>query len=134
MKTIPRSQAIQDLRRELLKLVDAEHSLCFVAARRGLFCAGFERWSDEELEQRIPREWRGPEKKTRAELLRLANRWMLSLQERNEVPLPCDLAAVGPLPSLCGGWAQFTEAELAQFHLEMCGEEVRIVPDEAARG
>jgi hypothetical protein len=43
MRTISRSQAICDLRRKLLELVDQERSLCLVAARRGIFCNGFGR-------------------------------------------------------------------------------------------
>ena len=61
MRTISRSQAISDLRCELLKLVDREHSLCQVAARRGLFCNGFGRWSTEELERRTPHSTHEPE-------------------------------------------------------------------------
>lgn len=132
MKTITRSQAIQDLHLELLKLVDEQSSLCQVAARRGLFCNGFERWSDEELEQRIPWEWQGEGKKTRAELLRLVNLWMLGLQNLRAGRLPCDLEADGQCRSpFCGGWEQFSESELGQFHSELCGEEIQVVADAA---
>ena len=130
MKTITRTQAIQGLRRELGKLVDEDHSLCLVATRRGLFCGGFERWSDEELRQRLPREWQSNGAKTRAELLRLANRWMLGLRELHAGSLPCDPEADSRCRSpFCFGWAQFSDNEIGQFHQEMCGEEIRVVPD-----
>ena len=132
MKTITRSQALQDLRRELLKLVNQDNSLCLVATQRGLFCGGFERWSDEELAQRIPWEWQGNDTQARAELLRLANLWMLGLQELRADSVPCDLELDGRCRSpFCFGWAQFSEVEIGQFHQEMCGEEVQVVPDAA---
>jgi hypothetical protein len=126
MRTISRSQAIANLRRELLKLVDEEHSLCLVAARRGLICNGLGRWSTAELVRRLP--WRTPSAAPeRAEVERLANDWLSAFQDRPSGRLPCD-----PAPgraSLCAGWEEFYEGELARFHREMCGEEVRVVPD-----
>jgi len=125
MKTISRSQAISDLRHQLLKLVDREHSLCQVAARRGLFCNGFGRWSKEELERRIPGCSKGEPEPTRAEIEREANRRMLPLQDVRAGKLPCDDGTI-----LCAGWDEFYESELARFHREMLGESVRVVPDE----
>ncbi len=129
MKTIARSQAIEALRGELLKLVSEGRSLCLVAARRGLFCGGFARWSDEELAQRIPDGPQAGPGDTRAELERQANRWQLGLQDARTGRLPCD--GDGACHSrLCAGWDEFYEGELAGFYREMCGEEVRVVPDE----
>ena len=127
MKTITRSQAIEDLRRELLKLVDERNSLCLVAARRGIFCGGFGRWGKEELERRIPALLSCEPERTRAEVERRANRWLLGLQDPGK--LPCDVDHGGRSP-LCAGWDEFYESELAHFHREMYGEEVRVVPDE----
>lgn len=126
MRTISRSQAIADLRRELLKLVDEEHSLCLVAARRGIFCNGLGRWDTEELAARLPWPVEGavPE---RAEVERQANRWLSAVQDLRAGRLPCDQTP-GRSP-LCAGWEEFYEGELARFHLELVGEEVRVVPD-----
>lgn len=128
VKTITRSQAIEDLRRELLKLVDEDSSLCLVAARRGVFCNGLRRWSMEELEQRLPCSLHHDPEPARAEVERQANRWLLELQDIRAGRLPCDIER-GRRSLLCAGWDEFYESELAQYYLEMCGEEVRIVPD-----
>lgn len=127
MNTITRSQAIANLRRELLKLVDEDHSLCLVAARRGLFCGGLERFSTAELVRRLP--WSLPEgsEPTRSEVERQANHWLSGLQDLRVRRLPCD--AVEGCARLCAGWEEFYEGELAHFHRELCGEEVRVVPD-----
>lgn len=125
MKTISRSQAIADLRREFLKLVDADHSLCQVAARRGLFCNGFARFGTDELAERLP--WRVPAGTARAEVERQANAWLSAVQDLAHGRLPCE----GEVERgrLCAGWEEFFESELARFHREMCGDEVRVVPD-----
>ena len=54
MRSITRSQAIEDLREVLLRMVDEQNSLCRVAAWRKLFCHGFSQWREAELEQRFP--------------------------------------------------------------------------------
>ena len=55
MKRITRSQAIEDLRDVLLRMVDEQNSLCRVVAWRRIFCGGFSQWSQAELESRFPR-------------------------------------------------------------------------------
>lgn len=129
MKIISRSQAIEDLRRELVKLVTEGRSLCMVAARRGLFCTGFDRWSDAELARHCSGELQPGPGVTRAEMERQADLWQLGLQNTRTGRLPCD--AGGVIRSrLCAGWDEFYERELAGFYREMCGEDVRVVPDE----
>jgi len=41
--------------------------------------------------------------------------------------LPCDKEDSSRLP--CAGWNEFRDEELALFHREMCGEDVRVVAD-----
>jgi hypothetical protein len=133
MKTLTRSQAIADLRRKLLQLVDERSSLCLVAARRGLFCNGFGRWDEEELEQRFPGTVRRGPGSTRADVEKQANRQQLRLQDVGAGRLPCDLTP-DRRSLLCAGWDEFYESELAQFYRELCGEDVRVVPDELLEG
>ena len=125
MKTLSRSQAIADLKREVLKLVDSEHSLCQVAARRGILCNGFARFDTVELAEYVP--WRLPSGTGRAEVERQANHWLAALQDVEAGRLPCDEGVARG--RMCAGWEEFFEGELARFHREMCGEEVRVVPD-----
>lgn len=128
MRTLTRTEAIADLRRELLKLVDRERSLCLVAARRGIFCNGFARWSESELAQRFP--WISSREPwcTREELEGHANRWQLATQDVPAHRLPCDLEG-GSSSLPCAGWGEFRESDLQQIYLEMCGEDVRVLPD-----
>jgi len=128
MKTISRSQAIEMLRREFLKLVDEDCSLCLVAARRGIFCNGFGRWDDAELAKRFPWILHREPGCSRSQVEHQANRWQLGAQSIPEGRLPCDVEH-RPHSLPCAGWDEFYEKELAQFYLEMCGEEVRVVPD-----
>lgn len=129
MQTILRSQAIADLRRELLKLVDAERSLCLVAERRGIFCNGLGRFSKQELEERLAKILHVEAGCTRAQLEGRVDRLQFGLQDLPAGKLPCDVDG-GCRSLVCAGWDEFYEIELAQFYLEMCGEEVRVVPDD----
>ncbi len=128
MKTIGRNQAIAELRHELLKLVDAEHSLCLVAARRGIFCNGLMRWSKEELQERLGKLRPVDPGSERDEVEAQVEHHQLGLQALGEGRLPCDVDG-GCRSLVCAGWDEFYESELAQFYREMCGEEVRVVPD-----
>jgi hypothetical protein len=126
MRTLSRTQAIAELRTELLKLVDADHSLCAVAARRGLFCNGLGRFDTAELRKCLPGTGSSEPAAERAAVEREVNQWLASLQDVSTERLPCDHPGRS---SLCAGWEEFFEAELARFYLEMLGEEVRVVPD-----
>jgi hypothetical protein len=126
MRTIPRTQAIADLREVLLRMVDRDNSLCRVASWRGLFCHGFAQWSRAELEQRFPELQRQPAL-ARGHLELQANRCQLGRQDVLRGKLPCDVAEGEHAP--CHGWAEFDEGELARFHRELCGEAVAVVPD-----
>ena len=72
-----RTEAIARLREGLLALCDDEHSMCEVAASRGIFCRGFQRWHEAEFH----RKWRTALGQsthlTRAQLERLANIWQM---------------------------------------------------------
>lgn len=130
MKTITRTQAIHDLRAALRPLVDHETSLCAAVARRRIFCRGFDQWSLAELRERYP--WlaeRHPDA-DRETFLELANHWQCCRQGVEHGRLPCDVAPRHRGSSPCAGWEDFYEAELARFHGELCGEAVRVVPDE----
>jgi hypothetical protein len=126
MRTLSRTQAIAELRTEFLKLVDAGHSLCAVAARRGLFCNGLGRFDAAELEKRLPGSKAGEPARDRATIEREANQWLASLQDVPSGRLPCDHPGRA---AMCAGWEEFFEPELARFYLEMLGEEVRVLPD-----
>ena len=41
-----RQEAIEAIRRKILEMVDDEHSMCRIAAEKGIFCRGFRQHTD----------------------------------------------------------------------------------------
>lgn len=133
MKTLSRERAIEDIRQKLLTLVDDEHSMCRVAAERGIFCHGFDQWSTGEMRARHDWIVRNRLAVRRAELEDLANRWQLARQRVLDVPLCCDIQA-DPRENhrTCASWEGFADPQLAAFHRELLGDEVEIAPSSPA--
>ena len=129
MRTITREQAIHDIRAELVKHVDDEHSICDVAAREHIFCGGFAHWTFTELKKLHPQIVRSRRRITPAELRDLANRWQLARQYATQSPLACDTQLHEKSYRLCRGWDEFSLEQLAGFHASLCHEEVEIVGD-----
>ena len=132
MKTLPRSQAIHDIRASLMQLVDEEHSICEVAARLHIFCGGFAQWTFHELKQRFPTIVRSRPRMTRKQLEELANRWQLARQTVSGTGIACD-AQMHEREGLqvCRGWNEFSNDQLALFYSQILGEEVSVVSDPA---
>ena len=125
MKTISRTQCIEEVRDALLRLVDEEHSICEVATKRGIFCKGFAQWSLDELKKRY--DWLAAARPriTRAHLERLANLWQLARQQVYGTCLACDTQTIEH--DTCRGFDDFSDAQLAEFHAELCGEPVEVI-------
>jgi len=126
MKQCTRQEAIDGLRRALQSLCDDEHSVCQVAATRGLFCHGFAQWKFGELKERYPQIVRSRPALTRAELEELANRWQLARSSGQEGQIACDVQAAETHYQQCRGWDEFDDRQLERFHAEICGEEIEI--------
>jgi len=120
-----RGEAVARLRRALLALADSEHSICQVAAERGIFCRGFRRWNASEFDRR----WRFAIGRSthlsRAQMEEFANVWQLSEQLRQRVALACDAGANGP--GGCRGWGEFSNADLSRFCSDVLGLSVQVV-------
>jgi hypothetical protein len=106
-------------------MTDDEHSLCQVAAERGIFCRGFRRWGEAEFDRRWRKYIGRSTHLTRAQMEEYANVWELAEQIRKRVLLACDAqtAAHGP----CRGWNEFSNAELARFCNDVLGENVDVI-------
>ena len=128
MRRITRTQAIDELREVLLRMVDQQNSLCRVAAWRELFCRGFSQWNRGELERRFPEVQRVPSL-PRPQVERLANDCQLARQDVLAGRLPCDVSAEPGAHAPCKGWNEFSDGDLARFHREVCGEVVEVEPD-----
>ncbi len=120
-----RRDAVARLREALLKLTDDEHSMCQVAAERGIFCRGFRRWNASEFDRR----WRDAIGRSthlsRAQMEEFANVWQLAEQIRLRVALACDAQTLQHGP--CRGWDEFSNAELARFCSDLLGQSVVVV-------
>lgn len=128
MRTITRDRAISEIRGELMKLVDDDHSMCQVAADHHIFCGGFAQWTFRELKQRYPQIVRSRPRILPEELRDLANRWQLARQTALGEKLACDAQERETTNRMCGGWSEFDDAQLASFHASVCHEEVQIAP------
>lgn len=120
-ENITRSEAITLLRNELTKFTSDETSICQAAADRGIFCRGFQQYSDGGLRRTYS--WlskRHPG--TREELEDLANSWQLARQEADQLPLACDVQQKEH--DSCNGWDDFSNDELARFCLELTGQTI----------
>jgi hypothetical protein len=120
-----RTDAISRLRAELLAMTDEEHSLCQVAARRGIFCHGFRRWNDGEFDRRWRRFIGRSTHLSRAQMEEFANVWELAEQIRKRVALACDAQMEARRP--CRGWDEFSNTELARFCSEVLGKNVDVI-------
>lgn len=120
-----REEAIGHLRRRLVQIADGEQSVCRIAAEHGIFCRGFQRFSDAEFHRRWRRALGRSSHLSRQQVERLADVWVLSEQIRTGVALACDLPREPAQP--CRGWDEFGNGELERFCLELLERAVAVV-------
>lgn len=121
-RSISRETAILELRKKLLTLAGDDHSACEVAAQNGIFCGGFNRYTDSQLRQRYAWLVRHDPTISREKLEEIADRWQMARQMVNELPLACDVQRVEH--DTCGGWDEFSNDDLAGYFEQMLGEKV----------
>ena len=119
-----RSSAVARIREALELLTDEETSICKVAAEHGIFCHGFNRYTDNELRRRYGWIVRKRPGMTREELETIANDWQLTQQEVHDTSFACDVQT--KLHDTCCGWDDFTNEELEGFYKQITGSEVRV--------
>jgi len=122
---ITRAEAIDLLRAELMKLADEDNSVCKVAAEKGIFCHGLQRYGDAELRKRFAWIDRRAGHPTRPELEELANRWQLARQDVTQLPMACDVQQLEH--DACGGWNDFSNEDLSRFYFELTKRSVEVV-------
>lgn len=121
---LPRPEAIRRLRDHLVKLTDDDHSICEVAASKGIFCGGFKRWTDAELKEHFAGLLKRRPNLTRAQLEELANTWELARQIVDNVNFACDVQTLEH--DTCTGWDEFTNEQLARFCVDLLGLNVSV--------
>jgi hypothetical protein len=129
MRVITRDQAINAIRAKLLTLVDDQHSMCEVAGRLHLYCGGFSQFTTGELRKRFHWIVENRPAAKRDEVEDLANRWQLARQYVTGSLIACDTQAQEhEKHHTCQGWMSFSDEKLAEFHRDLLGEAVEIVP------
>ncbi len=123
--TWSRGEAITSLREALLKLTDDEHSMCQIAAERGIFCHGFRRWNAREFDQRWKSAIGRSTYLSREQMEKFANLWELAEQIRLGVSLACDVHAREQ--GTCRGWDEFSNADLSRFCSDVLGKNIEVV-------
>lgn len=122
--TLPRESAVAEIRNVLMQSTDESTSICKAAAEHGIFCHGFDRYTDNEIRRRygwIVRKRPGID---RAGLETIANDWQLAQQQVHDVPFACDVQS--KLHDTCCGWDDFSNEEIAGFYQQVTGREVRV--------
>lgn len=120
-----REEAIARLREELIRMTDDEHSMCQVAAERGIFCHGFRRWSAAEFDRHYRNSIGRSTHLSRPQMEEFANLWQLAEQIRTGVNFACDQQAAER--GACRGWDEFSNDDLARFCSDILGKSVEVV-------
>ena len=122
---LSRPEAIARLRASLLALTDDEHSMCQVAAQRGIFCHGFRRWNASEFDRRWKSAIGRSTHLSRGQMEEFANLWQLAEQIRQRVALACDAKTTNE--RTCRGWDEFSNAEISRFCADVLGQSVEVL-------
>jgi len=125
---ISRAKAIAVLRNIFMKELesrDGETSMCKLAAERGIFCHGFDRYGDGELRRAYDWIVKKDATATREDLEEIANRWQIARQEVREMPLACDVQQREH--DTCRGWDDFTNEQLAGYVEEVTGKKFLVL-------
>jgi hypothetical protein len=124
IESVSRRELVERLRIVLRQFADEETSICKAAAERGIFCRGFSRYTEGELQHRYEWIMRKRPGMTRDELEQIANYWQLAQQQVHGIGFACDVQT--RLHDTCGGWDDFTNGELVGFYTELTGRKVEI--------
>lgn len=120
-----RDEAIRRLRQALLELTDEDHSMCQVAAKKGVFCRGFRRWHDSEFSRKWKPAIGSSTYLTRCQMEEFANLWQLAEQVRLRVCFACDAETIAD--GACRGWNEFGNDQLAWYCADVLKANVRVV-------
>jgi hypothetical protein len=122
--SISRPTLIRVLRDELSRRANGEMSICRLAAETGIFCKGFRRFTDDELRERFGWIVKKNPDAPREEIEEIADRWQLARQEVRGAAASCDVQQLEH--DSCGGWDDFSDADLARFLRELTGRSVEV--------
>jgi hypothetical protein len=120
-----REEALEKIRAFLVSETREGEITCQAAARLGIFCRGFDRWSTEQLKQQFP--WLVAKLRpdfTREELLQLIVLWDKARMLVDHVSTTCDALAYDH--DACLGFDRFSNAELKKLFPQIFSEQDEI--------
>jgi hypothetical protein len=123
---VSRAWAIRSLREFLMTLTDEDHSMCRVATDRGIFCQGFRKLNDADLQKHFAGLVERRPGVNRWQLEALGNQWELARQTVDRLPLACDVEQKEH--GTCGGWDDLSNEDLAGYCAGLLGQDVLVTP------
>jgi Iap family predicted aminopeptidase len=109
-----RAEALQRIREYLVANTHEDETTCQAAARLGVFCHGYDRWTMDQLRNLYP--WlakKMPRDTPREEFLKLITAWDGARQLVNRVTTTCDAKAIDH--EGCLGFDRFNNAQLKRM-------------------
>jgi hypothetical protein len=118
---ISRETAVARLRIALISLSEEGKSMCRIAAEKNILCGGFHRYTDDSLRTTY-RMLDGATEMPRAEVEQRADEWQRERTAMENVRVCCDVQY--RFYETCRGWDDFSNEALAEFLLELAGQQV----------
>ena len=109
-----REEALKKIREYLVANTRTDETTCQAAARLGIFCHGYDRWTLEQLRHLYP--WlakKVPAETPREEFLRLITAWDGARMLVHKVPTTCDAHALDQ--DTCLGFDRFNNPALKRM-------------------
>jgi hypothetical protein len=109
-----REEALKKIREFLVAQTRDDETTCQTAARLGIFCHGYDRWTVEQLRNLYP--WlakKMPADTPREEFLKLVVAWDNARQLVHRVPTTCDVHAMDH--DGCLGFDRFSNPQLLRM-------------------
>jgi hypothetical protein len=109
-----REQALQRIRDFLAAQAKPDETTCQTAARQGVFCHGYDRWTSEQLRDLYP--WlakKMPKDTPREDFMKLIVAWDGARQLAHHAPTTCDVKAMDH--EGCLGFDRFSDAQLMRM-------------------
>lgn len=124
--TYTREQALKRIRRFLATQRRGDETTCQTAARLGIFCRGYDRWSTDQLRRLYPTiAQQLPPDASRDELLELIQVWDKARLILTRAPTTCDAKALDN--EGCLGFDRFSNEQLKRLFPRLFRKSDRII-------
>jgi hypothetical protein len=124
LEHLSRPEVIDRLRAVLVRLAGEGQCVCSAVGQLGIFCQGFNRYTDPELREQLDWIVRKRAGASRETLESVAALYHLGRLEATGKEICCDVETRDHV--VCDGWNSFDNSALERFHLAMVGQPVKI--------